>query len=133
MNFLRNLGARIVSGMRRFMVGRYGSDKLNTALLMTGVVICLISAIVPFAILKLIAMALCYGLMFWAISRMLSRNTYKRYQENRKYLQFIERIKDRQHRYYDCPRCRQQVRVPRGKGKISITCPKCKEKFIRKT
>lgn len=133
MNFLRNLGARIVSGMRRFMVGRYGSDKLNTALLMTGVVICLISAIVPFAIVKLIAMALCYGLMFWAISRMLSRNTYKRYQENRKYLQFIERIKDRQHRYYDCPRCRQQVRVPRGKGKISITCPKCKEKFIRKT
>lgn len=133
MNFLRNLGARIVSGMRRFMVGRYGSDKLNTALLMTGVVICLISAIVPFAILKLIAMALCYGLMFWAISRMLSRNTYKRYQENRKYLQFIERIKDRQHRYYDCPRCRQQVRVPRGKGKIFITCPKCKEKFIRKT
>ena len=133
MNFLRNLGARIVSGMRRFMMGRYGSDKLNTALLMTGVVICLISAIVPFAILKLIAMALCYGLMFWAISRMLSRNTYKRYQENRKYLQFIERIKDRQHRYYDCPRCRQQVRVPRGKGKISITCPKCKEKFVKKT
>ena len=133
MNFHRNLGARIVSGMRRFMMGRYGSDKLNTALLMTGVVICLISAIVPFAILKLIAMALCYGLMFWAISRMLSRNTYKRYQENRKYLQFIERIKDRQHRYYDCPRCRQQVRVPRGKGKISITCPKCKEKFVKKT
>ena len=133
MNFLRNLGARIVSGMRRFMVGRYGSDKLNTALLMTGVVICLISAIVPFALVKLIAMALCYGLMFWAISRMFSRNTYKRYQENRKYLQFLERIKDRQHRYYDCPRCRQQVRVPRGKGKISITCPKCREKFIKKT
>lgn len=133
MNFLRNLGARIVSGMRRFMMGRYGSDKLNTALLMTGVVICLISAIVPFALVKLIAMALCYGLMFWAISRMFSRNTYKRYQENRKYLQFLERIKDRQHRYYDCPRCRQQVRVPRGKGKISITCPKCREKFIKKT
>ena len=133
MNFLRNLGTRIVSGMRRFMMGRYGSDKLNTALLMTGVVICLISAIVPFALVKLIAMALCYGLMFWAISRMFSRNTYKRYQENRKYLQFLERIKDRQHRYYDCPRCRQQVRVPRGKGKISITCPKCREKFIKKT
>ena len=133
MNFLRNLGARIVSGMRRFMMGRYGSDKLNTALLMTGVVICLISAIVPFALVKLIAMALCYGLMFWAISRMFSRNTYKRYQENRKYLQFLERIKDRQHRYYDCPRCRQQVRVPRGKGKVSITCPKCREKFIKKT
>lgn len=133
MNFLRNLGARIVSGMRRFMMGRYGSDKLNTALLMTGVVICLISAIVPFALVKLIAMALCYGLMFWAISRMFSRNTYKRYQENRKYLMFLERIKDKDHRYFDCPRCRQPVRVPKGKGKIAITCPKCREKFIKKT
>lgn len=133
MNFLRNLSARIVSGFRRFMMGRYGSDKLNMALLLTAVVICLISAFVPIAAVKLVAMGLYYALMIWAICRMFSRNTYKRYQENRKYLQFMERIKDRQHRYYDCPRCRQQVRVPRGKGKISITCPKCKEKFIRKT
>lgn len=133
MGFFRNLGARIVSGIRRFMMGRYGSDKLNTALLMIGVVLCLISAIVPIAYVKLTVMVLCYGLMFWAIFRMFSRNTYRRYQENRKYLQFMERIRDRQHRYYDCPRCSQQVRVPRGKGKISITCPKCKEKFIKKT
>ena len=133
MNFFRNLGKRITGGMRRFMMGRYGSDKLNTALLLTAVVLCLISALIPFDIVKLGAMVLYYSLMFWAISRMLSRNTYKRYQENRKYLQLIERIKDRQHRYYDCPRCRQQVRVPRGKGKISITCPKCREKFIKKT
>lgn len=133
MNFLRNLGKRIANGMHRFMMGRYGSDKLNTALLLTAVVLCLISALLPFFIVRLGAMVLSYCLMFWAISRMFSRNTYKRYQENRKYLQFIERIKDRQHRYYDCPRCRQQVRVPRGKGKISITCPKCREKFIKKT
>jgi len=45
----------------------------------------------------------------------------------------LERLKDRQHRYFSCPRCRQPVRVPRGKGKISITCPKCREKFIKKT
>ena len=133
MNFLRNLAGRIANGLRRFMMGRYGSDKLNTALLIASIVICLISAIVPLTMVKLVAMVLCYGLMFWAISRMFSRDTYKRYQENRKYLQLVERIKDRQHRYYDCPRCRQQVRVPRGKGKISITCPKCKEKFIKKT
>lgn len=133
MNFLRNLGRKISAGLRRFMMGRYGSDKLNTALLVAGVVISLISALVPFWSVKLFSMILCYILMFTAIFRMMSRNTYKRYRENRKYLQFIERIKDRQHRYYDCPRCRQQVRVPRGKGKISITCPKCKEKFIKKT
>lgn len=133
MNFLRNLGRRIADGLRRFMMGRYGSDKLNTALLLTAVVICLFSAFIPFVTVKLMTMGLYYSIMLWAIFRMFSRNTYKRYQENRKFLQFIERIKDRQHRYYDCPRCRQQVRVPRGKGKISITCPKCKEKFIKKT
>ena len=45
----------------------------------------------------------------------------------------FEKLKDREHRYYACPKCRQPVRVPRGKGKIAITCPKCKERFIKKT
>jgi ribosomal protein L37AE/L43A len=45
----------------------------------------------------------------------------------------VDRIKDRRNRYFECPRCRQIVRVPRGKGKIAITCPKCKERFIKKT
>ena len=45
----------------------------------------------------------------------------------------LDRIKDREHRYFDCAKCRQLVRVPRGKGKIMITCPKCKEKFQRKS
>ncbi|MBQ6831631.1 MAG: hypothetical protein IJO28_03245 [Oscillospiraceae bacterium] len=133
MNFFRNLLWRIKDGLRRFMIGRYGSDKLNIALLLTGVVLWLLSNFIPFTGVKLLLLLAYYFLMGLAIFRMLSRNTYKRYQENKKYLQFIDRIKDREHRYYDCPRCRQQVRVPRGKGKISITCPKCKEKFIKKT
>ena len=129
MKFFRKIG----DAMRRFMTGRYGNDKLNMALLTVGAIICLVNLFLPFGIVNWILTILCYILMIFAIFRMLSRNTYKRYQENRKYLQFIERIKDRQHRYYDCPRCRQQVRVPRGKGKIAISCPKCKEKFIKKT
>ena len=118
---------------RRFMAGRYGSDKLNMALLILAVVLCLVSLFIPFPMVKLILMFSYYLLMGYAVFRMMSRNTYKRYQENRKYLQLLERIKDRQHRYYDCPKCRQQVRVPRGKGKIAITCPKCREKFVKKT
>jgi len=114
-------------------MGRYGTDKLNTAILGTGVVLCLLVMVIQLPLLKLVLTGLSYFLMFWAIFRMFSRNTYKRYQENRKYLRFLERIKDREHRYYDCPRCHQPVRVPRGKGKIAITCPKCKEKFIKKT
>ena len=93
----------------------------------------ILSSILGGFLLKVILWALSYGLMIWAIFRCLSRNTYKRYQENRRYLQLLDRVKDRQHRYYDCPKCRQRVRVPRGKGKISITCPRCKEKFVRKT
>lgn len=129
MNFFR----KIAAALQRFMEGRYGNDKLNITLLTVGAVICLVNLFFAFPVLNLILTLVCYILMFLAIFRLLSRNTYQRYQENRKYLQFVERIKDRQHRYYDCPRCRQQVRVPRGKGKISISCPKCKEKFIKKT
>ena len=124
---------RLNSGFRHFMLGRYGTDKLNMAILTVGVICCLIVMFVPFPLLDLLLTILSYGLMGWAIFRMFSRNTYKRYQENRKYLRLKERLKDREHRYFDCPRCHQPVRVPRGKGKIAITCPKCKEKFIKKT
>lgn len=126
-------GSRIANGFRRFMSGRYGTDKLNSAILTVAVILCLVSLFIPYMPVKLGFMVVYYALLVLAILRMLSRNTYKRYRENRKFLQLLDRIKDRQHRYYDCPRCRQQVRVPRGKGKISITCPKCQEKFIKKT
>ena len=59
MSFFRNMGKKLTDGLRRFMAGRYGSDKLNTALLVTGVVICLISAIIPLVAVKLAAMAAC--------------------------------------------------------------------------
>ena len=119
--------------LRQFMAGRYGTDKLNTCILVLGVIVSIVAAILRNPWLKLVFATLSYVLMFWAIFRTFSRNTYKRYQENRKFLMLLDRIKDRKHRYYSCPRCRQPVRVPRGKGKIAITCPKCKEKFIKKT
>ena len=132
-SWLRSLGSRMAAGLRRFMTGRYGTDKLNTAILVAGVVLCLLCLFVRVPLISLLLTTASYGLMIWAIFRSFSRNTYKRYQENRRYLLFIDRLKDREHRYFDCPRCRQPVRVPKGKGKISITCPKCKEKFIKKT
>lgn len=120
--------------LQRFMMGRYGTDKLNTVILGTGVVIALISVFLTKAPgLALILTTISYGLMFWAIFRCFSRNTYKRYRENRRFLMILDRVKDREHKHFDCPKCHQPVRVPRGKGKIAITCPKCREKFIRKT
>ena len=123
--------------LRRVMTGRYGTDQLNNVLLIIALVLCLLPTILSFFIfippLNLLLTLGAYTLMGIALFRMFSRNTYKRYEENRRYLRFRERLKDRTHRYYQCPRCRQAVRVPRGKGKISITCPRCKEKFIKKT
>lgn len=119
--------------LQRFMMGRYGTDKLNMVILAAGVVISLVSVFIRNPLVGLILTTASYGLMIWAIFRCMSRNTYKRYRENRRFLMMIDRIKDREHRHFDCPKCHQPVRVPRGKGKIAITCPKCKEKFIRKT
>ncbi len=122
---------RIGQWFRQFMMGRYGTDKLNMCLLWTAVIVMVVSLFLP-KISGLLTIVY-YGLMFWALYRTFSRNTYKRYQENRKFLSLQDRFKDRQHRYFSCPKCRQTVRVPRGKGKIAITCPKCREKFIKKT
>ena len=119
--------------LRWFMAGRYGTDKLNIALLVAALVLCVLPIFIRLPLLNLILALGSYGLTAYAIFRCFSRNTYKRYEENRRYLRFVERIKDRQHKYFNCPRCRQSVRVPRGKGKIAITCPKCKERFIRKS
>ena len=132
-NWLRRTGEKMRYGLQRFMQGRYGTDKLNMVILCAGFAACLLSMFIRADWLNLVLTLISYALMFWAIFRTLSRNTYKRYQENRRYLMLLQRFKDKDHRYFDCPRCRQNVRVPKGKGKISITCPKCSEKFIRKT
>ena len=124
---------RFKQWLQRFMMGRYGTDKLNMWILGGGLVLCLLSMFISNVYVDLSLTAVSYGLMIWAIFRTLSRNTYKRYRENRRFLLLLDRFKDRQHRYFDCPRCKQTTRVPRGKGKIAITCPKCGEKFVRKT
>lgn len=128
---LRRFLKRIRMGAQHFMAGRYGTDKLNITILCAGVAFCLLSLFVRR--LSLLFTTVSYILLLWAIFRCLSRNTYRRYRENSRYLGLLQRFRDREHRYYHCPRCRQPIRVPRGKGKIAITCPKCKEKFVKKT
>ena len=131
--WFRNLGMKIVTALGSFMAGRYGTDKLNMFILGAGLVLSVLSMFIPSVVVKLVLTLVSYVLMIWAIVRTFSRNTYKRYQENRRFLLFFERIKDREHKHFDCPKCNQPVRVPRKKGKIAITCPKCGERFIRKT
>ena len=130
--WFQQLGYKVTAGVQRFMMGRYGTDKLNSLLLWIAVALTLLSIFLPTG-WHLISVSLSYALMGIVIFRCLSHNTYKRHRENRRYLNLLERLKDREHKYFTCPRCKQSVRVPKGKGKIAIPCPKCREKFIQKT
>ena len=122
-NWLRNLGTKMAAGYRRFMQGRYGGDKLNIALVWVSFGAYIVSLLIPFVPVKLLLVVVYYGLLGWAIFRMLSRNTYRRYQENRKYLQLVDRIKDRQHRYFDCPGAGSRCASPEAKARSPSPAP----------
>ena len=126
---------------RKAMMGRYGTDQLSIALLVLYMVLSVAtraSNMYVFVLISFIPLILCFY-------RMLSKNISKRYQENAQFLKFwnpvriwffslINRLKDRKtHRYFKCPKCSRTLRVPRGRGKISITCPVCKTEFVKKT
>lgn len=131
--WLRQRLSGFSGALRRFFADRYGHDRLNMLILTVGLVLCIVGLFVRVWWIDLVLTMGSYALLIWALFRSFSKNRYKRYQENRRYLLMLDRLKDRENRYFVCPRCHQTVRVPRGKGKISITCPRCKEKFIRKT
>lgn len=124
------------------MYGRYGTDQLNLFLLCVTVALSLINSILtavfrnsPVYIMGInpILYLSMLGVLGFTVFRSLSRNIYARQKENRRFNQFWTRLKDHKNRYYHCPNCKQLIRVPKGKGKINIRCPKCGEKFIRKT
>ena len=121
---------KLGDALRRFMAGRYGTDKLNQWML--GAAIVLIGSRTGSAVLAA-AGVLAYVPLIWSIVRMYSRNIEARRRENAAFQRFLTRLKDREHRYFTCPKCRQTVRVPRGRGKISIRCPKCGEQFVKKS
>ncbi|NLD47210.1 MAG: hypothetical protein GX660_08420 [Clostridiaceae bacterium] len=128
--------------LRRVMAGRYGSDQLSTALLVLSIFFMLISRLSSWLYF---ASFLSYIPLALAILRTFSKDIYKRRAENYKFmmllsplysklLRYSRRIKDlKTHKYYRCPNCKQQLRVPKGKGKICITCRSCRTEFIKKT
>lgn len=125
---------KLGDALRRFMYGRYGTDSLNKALLIVALVLMFLAIVggrfVPWLSL---AGTLAYVPLVYSIFRMYSRNIEKRRRENAAWQRFLLPLKDRNNRYFKCPKCRQTVRVPRGKGKINIRCPKCNERFIKTT
>ena len=119
---------RIGDALRRFMYGRYGADQFGMALLVCGIVLMLLGTV-----LWQPAVVLAYAVLIYYIFRVYSRNILQRRKENAWFLRLTAPVRDRQHRYYRCPGCRQSVRVPRGKGRIAITCPKCRRRFEKNT
>lgn len=126
--------------LQRFMMGRYGNDNLNIVLFVLYFVLYLLSGIIHSNLLAFIALAL-VTLSFY---RTFSRNITKRRAENAKFMELVRpavrwfrtkksRRQDREHCYFRCPNCGQQLRVPKGKGKISITCRSCGVSFEKKT
>ena len=138
---------KIKNAMYRFLYGRYGNDALNYFLLAIVLILLIVNT---FFFNNWILYILTWACLILEAYRCYSRNIYKRSRENEKFLKLVhpitkhfnfkkkkkanEREKmDPDHRYFLCPSCSQTVRVPRGRGKIIITCPKCGHKFERKS
>ena len=129
--------------LQKVMYGRYGGDQLSRTLLIISFVLIVLVSFLPGYLFGLTFIA--YIPTIVSIFRILSKNVYKRQQENYKYIiiknKLINWIKYRfnefkdlkTHKYFKCKNCKQKLRVPRRKGKISITCPKCKTTFKAKS
>ena len=127
--------------MQRFMAGRYGNDQLNQFIF----IVAIISMVLEIITRQSLFYTLTLVLLILAYVRVFSRNINKRYEENMKFLQKKDAIlnKFRKQKYYaaqrrnfhiyTCPQCKQKIRIPKGKGKISNTCPKCRTSFIKKS
>ena len=119
---------KLGNAVRRFMYGRYGTDQLGSALVILGLVLSLLGAFVCGGLIWV-----SYAVLVYYVVRAFSRNFTRRRQENAWFLRQTAPLRDRQHRYFRCPCCRQSVRVPRGKGRIAIKCPKCGNRFEKKS
>lgn len=132
---------RMRERMQGFMAGRYGTDQLSKLILWISLACLAVSMFTRLNVFYILGLVL----LIYTYYRMFSRNVAKRYAENQKYLNWrygfaVRRNKRRVHweqrkiyRFYKCPQCRQKVRVPKGKGKVAITCPKCRMEFVRKS
>ena len=125
----------------QFMSGRNGNDQLGLAFLVAALVLNIAFRCTGLYLLGLVAMVL----VFIVIYRMLSRDLSKRQEENRRFLHLwsdartnfcnwkTRKAQSKDYKFFTCPSCKNILRVPRGKGKIQITCPKCGQRFSGKS
>lgn len=126
----------IRNAIHRFMYGRYGNDSLNLFFIVLYLSLYLLFALTHFELFYWVSLAL----VFVSLFRLLSRNIPARQKENAQFMRLAGPIiqwyrfqrtmrRDKDHRYFKCPNCGQQLRVPRGKGRITVTCRSCGASF----
>ena len=142
---MRNFFYRVTGAIARFMYGRNGTDQLNAALLAAYLLVWLVPILLGRnQTARLVLEAVSLALAFLVLFRTFSRNLPKRRAENAKFLNWWQPIKnrfaaarqrrqDKEHKYFVCKSCKTICRVPAGKGKVEITCPKCGGKIIGKS
>lgn len=136
-NWFGNLGRK----MQLWMIGRYGTDELSKFLVWAGLVLLIASYFRPLRFLSIFA----WIVLIWSYFRIFSKNVVKRSRERETYMRLTAKIRSKinvykrmfrerkTHRYFKCPRCKTMIRVPKGKGKIAITCRKCGNELIKTT
>ena len=129
----------IMQKLREFMYGRYGTDQLSLALIGGGFAFYILYVFTRSRLLYLVSLIL-YGI---AAFRTLSKNHTKRRIENQKFMNLWYKLKNKwvgiradfeerkTYKHFKCPACGQKIRIPRGRGKVEIRCPKCSNKFIK--
>ena len=129
----------------RVMAGRNGVDRFGRFLSAVTVIFLLISLLTGRTGVSSLFWALGVITFFLGLFRSFSRNLPRRRAENEAYCRLEDRVLGRfrgagerfrqrkDYRFFRCPSCRTWLRVPRGKGKVQVTCRQCGERFARKT
>lgn len=136
----------------RVMAGRHGADQFSMALLVAYCILLFLGNLFGSGLLSILALAA----LIYCVWRMLSRDHERRWRENSWFLSWWNPVcgwfrsmrsrfrseqsyaamkaRDRAvYRYYRCPKCGNRLRVPKGKGRIVVTCPVCRTEFTKKT
>ena len=124
--------------IRAFFAGRNGADSLAMTSMWGGVILLLVSGFIGVDWLGSLLSIASWAALIYGYFRVFSKNVYKRRSEEAAFQFWKNQLKQRwtqrkTHKFYRCPQCRTLLRVPRGKGKINITCRGCGNKFIKKT
>ena len=128
--------------IKNYLQKVYGVDFLSKTMIIVALILSLINLKFKNRVIEVITMIL---IMYFGIFRVFSVNKDQRMVENQKFAKavkpmtdFFEKYKIRalnskDKKYIKCPNCKKEMKIPRNKGKIKVTCPHCGHKFVKKS